>query len=156
MAVHSLDDNQINFFFIVTLLECKEKTRGDKYLPYELLGYDTNMTLEIVETENFFRPGLLIPCQDRSEGLYNTRNKASKKTRIDIANFRFWGIHYKTIDRFGYDEEQCDQIPVIDDNEVASIQQAFSRSLNHDEFDPSTVDSEPDLEDGDDGDDDSS
>jgi hypothetical protein len=29
------------------------------------------------------------------------------------------------IDRFGYDEEQCDQIPVIDDMEVASIQNAF-------------------------------
>ena len=88
MAVHSLDDNQINFFFIVTLLECKEKTHGDKDLPCELLGYDnTNMTLEIVETENFFRPEILIPCQDTSVGLYNTRNKATKKTNRHLGGF---------------------------------------------------------------------
>jgi hypothetical protein len=30
--------------------------------------------------------------------------------------------------------------------EVASIQKAFSRCLNHDELDPSTMDSEPGLD----------
>ena len=141
-VVNCLGEDKMHIFFVVTVLESKENTRGDKYLPYDLLGYQKNMQLEIVEPENFYRPGILIPCHDRSEGLYDKR-KETKKSRIDIGNFRFWGISYKTIDRFGYDEEQCDQIPVIDDMEVASIQNAFSRCLNHDELDLSTMDAEP-------------
>jgi hypothetical protein len=60
-----------------------------------------------------------------------------------------WGISHETIDRFGYDDEQCDQIFVIDDMEAASIQKVFSRCMNHDELDrqPSTMDSEPSLDD---------
>jgi hypothetical protein len=71
-----------------------------------------NMQLEIVEPEIFFRPEISIPCHDMSEGLYEKR-KERNKSRIDIRNVRFVGISYYTIDRFGYDEEQCDQIPVI-------------------------------------------
>jgi hypothetical protein len=58
---------------------------------------------------------------------------------VDIGNFRLLGINNKTIHRFGYDDEQCDQIFVIDDMEVASIQKVFSRCMNHDELNPSTV-----------------
>jgi hypothetical protein len=55
----------MNVFFVVTGLESKEKTRGDKYFLYELLGYEKHMQLEIVEPKNFFRPGILVPCRDR-------------------------------------------------------------------------------------------
>jgi hypothetical protein len=73
------------------------------------------------------------------------QRKATKKSRAEFDKLRFWGIHYKTIDRFGYDDEQSDQIPVIDDDEVALIHRNFNRTLNHDEVDPATID--PDKED---------
>jgi hypothetical protein len=66
----------------------------------------------------------------------------------------FGGLVIKlSIGLFGYVEEQCDQIPVIDDMEVASIQNAFSRCLNHEALDPSTMDSEPGFDHKIDGDD---
>jgi hypothetical protein len=65
LVVYCLDEDKMNVFFVVTVLESKEKTRGDKYFPYELLGYEKHMQLEIVEPKNFFRPGILVPCRDR-------------------------------------------------------------------------------------------
>jgi hypothetical protein len=37
------------------------------------------MQLKIVEPEKFFHPGILIPCQDRSEGLYEGRKETKKQ-----------------------------------------------------------------------------
>jgi hypothetical protein len=50
----------MNVFFVVTVLESKEKTRGDKYFPYELHGYENICNLKLSTLEISGCWGLII------------------------------------------------------------------------------------------------
>jgi hypothetical protein len=108
-VVNCLGEDKMHIFFVVTVLESKEKMRGDKYLPYELLGYQKICNLKLSNQKYSFAQEYqfhVMICQRvfmRKEKKKETRAEST----LEISDF--FGISYKTIDRFGYDEEQCDQ-----------------------------------------------
>jgi hypothetical protein len=54
LAIHCLHEDKMNVFFVVTVLGSKEKMRGDKYLPYELLEYEKICNLKLSNQKNSF------------------------------------------------------------------------------------------------------
>jgi hypothetical protein len=148
IAVVDDRNDSVTFLLIVTYLSICQKTNSDKYLPYDLLSYNVSprykgLQLDIIEPDAIFRPAMLIPCPDRSQGLYQSRT-AAKKSLIELSNYRFWGIRYKTVDRFGYDDEQCQQIP-----ETISAEDIYDRyrtELNSDESEVDSDSSHSDIE----------
>jgi hypothetical protein len=106
-VVDHANNDKVKILLFVTYLQIVEKTGSDLYFPYTLLAYNipkkyATVVVSIIEPSMIYRPALLIPCPDRSEKL-NCVYSAGKETIASIREIRLWGIHYVTIDRFGYD-----------------------------------------------------
>jgi len=101
--------------FVTYLVEV-DKTGTDKLLPYTLFRYDMpagymHIIVDVIEPSMIYRPVLVHHCFDRSDTLHEALPRNRKHVfRDNIKKVRFWAITYITLDRFGYEDLNLNEV----------------------------------------------
>ena len=93
------------------------KSRTENLLPFDIYMYDfiyQSCQWDIIEPSMIYRPAILMPCCDRSNGF-----NASSFNYQMAKNLRLWIIPYRIIDVNGYD------IGDVDEPELVEMESTF-------------------------------
>jgi hypothetical protein len=110
------DEGKDNLLLLVHHLNKASKSRADRFLPYELYQYDFQFPQwDIIEPSMIYRPAMIIPCFDRSNG-FDTETYNSNTSK----NLRMWIVPYHFIDVNGH------EISEILDSEIINMEHIFN------------------------------